>query len=49
MYAIRSYYDTIDGTKTVRQALRNTYTSIEEGKADILGLWVVSKLNEMVV
>ncbi len=39
--------NTIDGTKTVRQALRNTYTSIEEGKADILGLWVVSKLNEM--
>lgn len=39
--------NTIDGTKTVRQALRNTYTSIEEGKADILGLWVVCKLNEM--
>lgn len=39
--------NTIDGTKTVRQALRDTYTSMEEGKADILGLWVVYKLNEM--
>jgi len=39
--------NTIDGTKTVRQALRDAYTSIEEGKADILGLWVVCKLNEM--
>ncbi|WP_372774117.1 Zn-dependent hydrolase [Mangrovibacterium sp.] len=39
--------NTIDATKTVRQALRETYSSIEEGKADILGLWVVYKLNEM--
>ncbi|WP_107821359.1 dipeptidyl-peptidase 3 family protein [Mangrovibacterium marinum] len=39
--------NTIDGTKTVRQALRDTYTTIEEGKADILGLWAVCKLNEM--
>ncbi len=39
--------NTIDGTKTVRQALRETYTSLEESKADILGLWVVYKLNEM--
>lgn len=39
--------NTIDGTQTVRQALRDKYTSIEEGKADILGLWVVCKLNEM--
>ncbi|RKD86498.1 dipeptidyl-peptidase 3 family protein [Mangrovibacterium diazotrophicum] len=39
--------NTIDGTKTVRQALRDTYSSLEEGKADILGLWVVYKLNEM--
>ncbi|MFV0378961.1 MAG: dipeptidyl-peptidase 3 family protein [Mangrovibacterium sp.] len=39
--------NTIDGTKTVRQALRNAYTSVEEGKADILGLWVVCQLYEM--
>lgn len=39
--------NTIDGTKTVRQALRDKYTSMEEGKADILGLWVVYKLTEM--
>ena len=39
--------NTIDGTKTVRQALRDTYSSLEEGKADILGLWVVYQLNEM--
>ncbi|WP_238480258.1 dipeptidyl-peptidase 3 family protein [Mangrovibacterium lignilyticum] len=39
--------NTIDGTKTVRQALRETYSSMEEGKADVLGLWVVYKLNEM--
>lgn len=39
--------NTIDGTKTVRQALRDSYSSLEEGKADILGLWVVYKLNEM--
>jgi len=39
--------NTIDGTKTVRQSLRNTYSSVEEGKADILGLWVIYKLNEM--
>ena len=39
--------NTIDGIKTVRQALRDTYSTLEEGKADILGLWVVDKLNEM--
>lgn len=38
---------TIDGTKTVREALQNYYTSIEEGKADILGLYIVTKLYEM--
>jgi len=32
---------------TVREALKDTYSSIEEGKADILGLWCVYKLNEM--
>lgn len=38
---------TIDGSKTVREALQNYYSSIEEGKADILGLYIVTKLYEM--
>ena len=38
---------TIDESQTVREALQNYYTSIEEGKADILGLYVVTKLYEM--
>ncbi|GET23332.1 peptidase M49-like protein [Prolixibacter denitrificans] len=38
---------TIDGKQTVREALKDTYTSIEEGKADILGLWVITKLHDM--
>ena len=38
---------TIDGSQTVREALQNYYTSIEEGKADILGLYVVTKLYDM--
>ncbi|MGQ7870751.1 dipeptidyl-peptidase 3 family protein [Sunxiuqinia sp. sy24] len=37
---------TVDGKQTVREALKETYTSIEENKADILGLWVVYQLNE---
>ncbi len=39
--------NTIDQSATVREALKDTYTSIEEGKADILGLWCVYQLNEM--
>ena len=39
--------NTVDKSSTVREALKDTYTSIEEGKADILGLWCVYKLNEM--
>jgi len=39
--------NTIDGKQTVREALKDTYTSIEEGKADILGLWVITKLHDM--
>jgi len=39
--------NTIDGKQTVREALQNYYTSIEEGKADILGLYIVAKLYEM--
>ena len=38
---------TTDQSATVREALKDAYTSIEEGKADILGLWCVYKLNEM--
>lgn len=39
--------NTIDGEQTVREALKEYYTSIEEGKADILGLFIVDKLYEM--
>lgn len=39
--------NTIDGSQTVREALQDTYTSMEEGKADILGLWSIYQLNEM--
>jgi hypothetical protein len=39
--------NTIDKSSTVREALKDTYTSLEEGKADILGLWCVYQLNEM--
>lgn len=38
---------TIKGDQTVRDALKESYTSIEESKADILGLWCVFKLEEM--
>ena len=38
---------TIGGSQTVREALKEAYTSIEEGKADILGLWCVYELNRM--
>ena len=37
---------TIDGSNTVRGALKDTYSTIEEGKADILGLWIVNRLND---
>ncbi|MDD4227342.1 MAG: Zn-dependent hydrolase [Mariniphaga sp.] len=39
--------NTIDKSTTVREALKDAYTSIEESKADILGLWCVYQLNEM--
>ncbi|MBN2745850.1 MAG: Zn-dependent hydrolase [Bacteroidales bacterium] len=32
---------------TVRQALKDQYTALEEGKADILGLYIVTQLNKM--
>jgi hypothetical protein len=38
---------TTEGSQTVREVLQNYYTSIEEGKADILGLYVVTKLYDM--
>ncbi|MDA3944944.1 MAG: Zn-dependent hydrolase [Bacteroidetes bacterium] len=39
--------NTIDGKSTVRKALREQYSAIEEAKADILGLFLVTKLHEM--
>lgn len=35
---------TVDQSATVREALRDAYTSIEESKADILGLWCIYQL-----
>lgn len=39
--------NTINGMGTVRHALQANYSAIEEGKADILGLFLVTKLHEM--
>lgn len=39
--------NTINNNGTVRQALKETYSPIEENKADILGLFMVTKLAEM--
>jgi hypothetical protein len=39
--------NTIDGKATVRNALKEQYGTLEEGKADILGLYLVTKLYEM--
>jgi hypothetical protein len=36
--------NTLDGTATVRQALKEHASALEEGKADILGLYMVSQL-----
>ena len=38
--------NTIDGKGTVRDALKEKYSSFEEAKADILGLFMVTKLIE---
>ncbi len=38
---------TITGKGTVREALREYYSPIEEGKADILGLYLVNELYDM--
>ncbi len=37
--------NTIDGKGTVRAALKERYGAIEEGKADVLGLYMVRQLN----
>lgn len=39
--------NTLDGSGTVREILKEQYSSIEEGKADIMGLYLVTKLYEM--
>ena len=39
--------NTIDGRGTVREVLREHYSAIEEAKADILGLYLVTELYEM--
>ena len=39
--------NTITGKGTVREALQEFYSPIEEGKADILGLYLVTLLREM--
>ena len=38
--------NTIDGSSTVRAALLDVASSMEEGKADILGLFMITSLNE---
>jgi hypothetical protein len=38
---------TINGKGTVREALKDQYTTFEEGKADVLGLYLEAKLKEM--
>ncbi len=38
--------NTIDGSGTVRAALLDVASSMEEGKADILGLYMITRLNE---
>ena len=38
--------NTIDGRGTVRAALKEQYSALEEGKADILGLYMVTRLLE---
>ncbi len=38
--------NTITGNGTVREALKNHYSALEEGKADVLGLYMVNSLRE---
>ncbi len=37
---------TLENKESVRKVLKDTYTSIEEGKADILGLYMITKMAE---
>jgi len=37
---------TVKGKKPVRDVMADAYTSIEEGKADIMGLYLITKLHE---
>lgn len=39
--------NTLDGKGTVRAALKEQYSAIEEAKADVLGLYLITKLYEM--
>lgn len=39
--------NTINGKGTVREAFSNQFSALEEGKADILGLYMVTQLYEM--
>lgn len=39
--------NTITGKGTVREALRDQYSALEEAKADIMGLYLVTRLYEM--
>ncbi len=39
--------NTIDGRGTVRDALKEQYSALEEAKADVLGLFLITKLSEM--
>ncbi len=39
--------NTLDGKGTVREALKEQYSALEEAKADVLGLYLVTKLSEM--
>ena len=38
--------NTVDGGGTVREALQDRYSALEEGKADVLGLYMVQQLIE---
>jgi hypothetical protein len=39
--------NTLTGKGTVRQALKDQYSALEEGKADILGLFLITELKSM--
>jgi hypothetical protein len=39
--------NTLNNSGTVRTALKDQYSALEEGKADILGLFLIYQLNEM--